>query len=59
LLEATSIFILKTQEDIKIIGGKVFKCGFSKNKYNEKISVQEGLFSFSQTKTISITAIAI
>jgi hypothetical protein len=37
------ILIIKIQEDIKNIGGKVFKCGFSKTKYNEKISVQEGV----------------
>ena len=34
------IFIIKIQVDIKNTGGKVFKCGLSKTKYNEKISVQ-------------------
>jgi hypothetical protein len=38
------ILIIKIQKDIKKTSGKVFKCGFSKTKYNEKISVQEGVF---------------
>ena len=37
------ILIIKIHEDIKNTCGKVFKCGFSKTKYNEKISVQEGV----------------
>jgi hypothetical protein len=41
------ILIIKIQEDIKNIGGKIFKCGFSKTKYNEKISVQEGVYSLT------------
>jgi len=38
------ILIIKNHEEIKIIGGKVFKCGFPKTKYNEKISMQENVF---------------
>jgi hypothetical protein len=38
------ILIIKSREDIKNIGGKVFKYRFPKTKYNEKISVQEGVF---------------
>jgi hypothetical protein len=33
------ILIIKIQEDIKNASGNVFECGFSKTKYNEKISV--------------------
>jgi hypothetical protein len=38
------LLIIKIEEYIENIGGKVFKCGFSKTKYNEKITQQEGAF---------------